>query len=120
MFARLHHSRGSTVYKMDESSWLLPDLQGNNSGTKMNGYIKGLQTPGKPGALATYARVAVSTLPPKPTAAGFRPGAAHTLAMSISAEIAVHTTGHDLTNLSALWGPRSCRRAAGWRGLGPT
>ena len=37
------------------------------------------------------------------TALGFRHGASDTLASAVPAEIAVHVTGHDLENLSALW-----------------
>lgn len=47
--------------------------------------------------------MSISTLPPNPTAASVRPGAADTLCMSLAAELSVHTTGHDLTNMSALW-----------------
>ena len=49
-----------------------------------------------------YKDVAVD-LPLNPTAAGFRHGTSDTLACHVPAEIAVHTTGHDLTNLGALW-----------------
>ena len=84
-----------------ELPWLLPDLQGDNSGTKLSNYIKGLQ-PGRAG-LAKYAQVAVPDLPSNPTAAGIRPGAADTLACAVPAELGVHNTGHDLTGLSALW-----------------
>ena len=42
-------------------------------------------------------------LGPNPTALGFRHGASDTLASAVPAEIAVHVTGHDLENLSALW-----------------
>jgi hypothetical protein len=41
--------------------------------------------------------VAVSSLPPQPTASGLRPGASDTMALCIPAEFVVHTTGHDLT-----------------------
>ena len=95
--------RGPIEYEEDKPNFLLPDLQGPNASTKMTNFIKALQPAGKPGAQKGYEKVAVSTLPPKPTAAGFRPGSCSTLAMYLPAEIAVHTTGHDLTGLSALW-----------------
>jgi hypothetical protein len=86
------HANGATA-------WLLPDLQGGNPGTKIAGYIKGMA----PGGLVHYAPFSVKSLPPDPTAAGIRPGAADTLASAVPAELAVHNTGHDLTGLSALW-----------------
>ena len=68
------------------------------------------QRPGLPGALDKYKQYAVPTapyedveLPPNPTAGGFRHGAADMLAVAVPATIAVHTTGHDLKSLSALW-----------------
>ena len=85
--------------------------------------------------LHRYAAVSVSNLPPNPTAAGFRPGAINTLACHVPAEIAVHSTGHTLTGLSALWEYMGASTAlclpgsivlAGWRpfpygqlGIGP-
>ena len=93
-------------FRDDESQWLLPCLQGGNSGTKLSNYIKGLQA--GPEGMTSYAKVAIpsgtrESLPPNPTAAGIRPGAADTLAIAVPAELAVHNTGHDLTGLSALW-----------------
>ena len=97
--------RGMTVWDDEAPGPLLPDLAGDNSGTKLSNYIKGLQPEGRPGALKKYTDVGctVASLPPHPTAAGFRPGAADTLAIAVPAELAVHNTGHDLTGLSALW-----------------
>jgi hypothetical protein len=66
--------RGPIEYEADKPNFLLPDLQGPNASTKMTNFIKALQTAGKPGAQKGYEKVAVSTLPPKPTAAGFRRG----------------------------------------------
>ena len=112
------------VYGPGETPWLLPSLQGGNPGTKIADYIKGI-TPG--GLDRLYATFAVKNLPPNPTAAGIRPGAADTLACSVPAELAVHNTGHDLTGLSAaLWNYLQSRIAlcipgaivlAGWKGL---
>ena len=109
-------ARGSILWKNpdDESKkcWLLPDMVGpGSSSTKLSNYIKALQPEGRAGSLVRYAGVACPwivddepvDLPPQPTAAGIRPGASDTLAMHVPAELAVHTTGHDLTNLSALW-----------------
>ena len=87
------------VYPSDETAWLVPELQGDHSGTKISNYLKGITR----GGLQKYAHVAVTSLPPHPTAAGVRPGAADTLARAVPAELAVHNTGHDLTGLSALW-----------------
>ena len=74
----------------------------------MTRYIKAAQIKERNGSTNTYAPFAIPAtdpdcLPPNPTAAGFRPGACDTLASSMPAEIAVHVSGHDLTNLSALW-----------------
>jgi hypothetical protein len=111
--------RGMTNYVEGERSHLLPELAGQNSGTKINNYIKGLQPEGRPGSLKKYSDIVggtVPSLPPQPTAAGVRPGAIDTLACSVPAELAVHNTGHDLTGLSALWDymqvtpPRTCAR----------
>lgn len=88
------------AYAEGETAWLLPDLHGDNAGTKLSGYIKGLQE--GPAGLQRYASVAIK-LPPDPTAAGIRHGAADSLARFIQAELAVHNTGHDLTGLCALW-----------------
>ena len=97
---------GQTRYSTTEKNPLLPDLDGPSSGTKLSNYIKGLQPAGRPGSLKRYSDVAggtVPSLPPQPTAAGVRPGAADTLACAVPAELGVHNTGHDLTGLSALW-----------------
>ena len=77
--------------------------------------------------LAKSAKFAVDSLPPNPTAAGFRPGCCDMLAiLGVPAEIAVHTTGHDLTDMSALWEYLSAKIAftipgavvlSGWKAL---
>ena len=95
--------RGSMSYDSEQKMPLLPELSGDHSGTKLGDYIKGLQPTGAKGSIARYKAVHISTLPPHPTAAGFRPGASDTMALCIPAEFAVHTTGHDLKDLSALW-----------------
>ena len=101
-FSRLSEEHPCMVYSSGETAWLLPQLQGDNSGTKLSGYIKGIQ-PAVRGGLVRYKDFAVPSLPSQPTAAGIRPGAADLLAMSVPAELGVHNTGHDLTGLSALW-----------------
>ena len=116
---------GKNVYNNGEPCWLHPDLQ-SGAGSKLTAYVKAIQATGKQGALQRYAEVAIDSLPPDPTAAGLRPGACDTIAMYVPAEIAVHTTGHDLTGMSALWEYLACRLAllvppaivlAGWRPL---
>lgn len=87
-------------------NWLITDIGGaKNAGTKLSGYIKALQPPGRQGALKKYSELGAiaPSLPHHPTAAGLRPGASEMLAMSMPAEIAVNTTGHDLTSMTALW-----------------
>ena len=122
------------VYAEGDAAPLLPDVHGDNAGTKISGYIKGMQY-GDSG-LKKYAAVAVKSLPEQPTAAGIRPGAADTLACAVPAELGVYNTGHDLTGLSALWNYLCARMAllmpgaitlAGWppfpygqMGHGPT
>ena len=116
--------QGLSFYAAMDESWLIPEVQGTSCGTKLTSFIKGMQKGS--GGLEKYAKVAVDCLPINPTAAGFRPGCCDTLALAMPAEIAVHTTGHDLTNLSALWEYLSARIAftipgavvlSGWRPL---
>jgi hypothetical protein len=104
--------RGSIVWPTDGKTkvFLLPDLVKWKDGkpdvagasTKIGGYMKALQ-PEEHGGAKRYKDVAVDTLPPQPTAAGLRPGAAETLCISIPAEMALHNTGHDGTKISSLW-----------------
>ena len=81
---------------------------------------------GLPGHLAKYNDFSIAGLPPNPTAGGFRHGAADTLAISVPATLAVQNTGHDLTNMSAMWEYLGVRAAllvpgaivlAGWKAL---
>ena len=94
--------RGETHFDAEEKCFIFPKLGEKDSSTKVTNYLKGL-LPAERGGCAKYAKVALESLPPAPTAAGIRPGACELLAMYVPAEIAVHTTGHDLTGLSALW-----------------
>jgi hypothetical protein len=107
----LVHDRGSTHFSTDEKCFLLPCVGPTGGSSKISSWIKALQPKGRVGAVEKYSHVSVDSLPPAPTAAGVRPGAADLLAMSVPAEIAVHVTGHDLTNLSALWEYLDCRTA---------
>ena len=95
--------RGSMTWRSQQITPLLPDLTSDGSGTKIGDYLKGLQPTGCQGSIAKYKAVHIQSLPPRPTAAGFRPGAADTMATCMPAELAVHTTGHDLKGISALW-----------------
>eukprot|EP00966_Prymnesium_polylepis_P325490 7381470-Prymnesium_polylepis.1 len=101
----LAFDHGRTVYNPEEKTFLLPELTGPNAGTKLSNYIKGLQPAGRPGSLKDYQFKGgtVPSLPPAPTAARVRRGAADTPACAVPAELGVHNTGHDLTGLSALW-----------------
>ena len=81
---------------------------------------------GLPGHLAKYNDFSIAGLPPNPTAGGFRHGASDTLAISVPATLAVQNTGHDLTNMSAMWEYLGVRAAllvpgsivlAGWKAL---
>ena len=98
---------GMYEYTEGEVNSLLPGLgTGSSAGNKLNSYVQALQPEGKPGSVRKYTDIkgcTVHNLPPSPTAAGLRPGAADTLIMQVPAEIAVNNTGHDLTDQSALW-----------------
>ncbi len=89
---------GAQHYSSDAPMYLLPDVGGTkDANTRVTNYIKGLQPPGRTGALEKYKKVAVHSLPPQPTAQGIRPGASDTMALCMPAEFVVHTTGHELT-----------------------
>ena len=107
----LVHDRGSTHFSTDEKCFILPSVGPTGGSSKISSWIKALQPKGRTGAADKYSHVAVESLPPAPTAGGVRPGAADMLAKSVPAEIAVHSTGHELTNLSALWEYLECRTA---------
>ena len=62
--------RGSYIYDSSAKAYLLPDLSGDHSGTKIGNYVKGLQPAGQPGSLTKYHHVTCCCLPPQPTAAG--------------------------------------------------
>ena len=110
--------QGRRRFNADVKTWLLPELYNSNSAsTVMTDYIKAMQAPGLPGALAKYKDVAITRakygieLPEGPTAKGFRHGAADTIAVGVPAELAVHNTGHDLTGLGAIFEYLGCRIA---------
>ena len=106
--------RGSMVWREAEEGgkkmFLLPDLIAEKDGkqtfagasTKIGNYLKAMQ-PKDRGGQASWAHVAIETLPPQPTAAGFRPGAADTLCISVPVEMAIHNTGHDMTKINTIW-----------------
>ena len=54
-----------------------------------------------PGKSKTYEKFAVETLPEGSNAGSIRPGACNTLGSEMPGEFAVHTTGHDMTKVSA-------------------
>ena len=130
------YERGRNQVIEGENCWINPSMQGATSGQKLTDAIKGLQPPGRPGALKKYEDICVESLPPHPTAAGIRPGACDTLITNMPAEIAAFVTGHDLTAVGALFEYTGCKRAhcmpgaivlAAWRafpwgqlGVGPT
>ena len=87
----------------------MPSVGATGGSSKISAWIKGVQPKGRPGALDRYEDFAVESLPPAPTAAGVRPGAADLLSTCVPAELAVHVTGHTLTGLSALWEYLDCR-----------
>ena len=100
----LVHNKGATLYSTGQKCWVFPDLQpANGASTKVSNYIKAMQPKGRAGAQVTYEKFSVPSLPPHPTAAGIRPGAADMMASCVPAELVVHLTGHDLTGMSALF-----------------
>ena len=103
--------RGETIFFAEDKCFLFPFLGTSGGSVAISNWLKGLQPSDRPGALDKYKDVAVASLPPAPTAAGIRPGACDMLAMSMPAEIAVHTTGHDLRDLSALWEYLDCKES---------
>ena len=76
--------RGRTVYSLGEPAWLAPAVQGATSGSKITGFVKGLQPTGRQGATDKYKDFAVSSLPTDPSAAGFRHGACEMLSVAMS------------------------------------
>ena len=54
------------VYDPNESCWLLPEVHGANSGTKMSSIVKGMQPAGKTGHLVAYKDFSVPSLPEAP------------------------------------------------------
>jgi hypothetical protein len=86
--------RTPRAHDPDKPSWLLPALQQTNSpGTTMGNYVKAL-CPRDRGGHETYKDVAVSELPARANAGGFRPGASNMLATYMPAELASSVTGH--------------------------
>ena len=95
--------RGSSVYSNQQGSWLFPEVHhATSSSTLLSRWLQAL-LPEARGGQQQFRQVAVDSLPPNPTAAGFRPGAINTFATGVPAEFAAHLTGHDLKKISALW-----------------
>jgi hypothetical protein len=125
--------KGNRTFNADEKTWLLPELyKAGSATTLLTDWIKAMQPSPRSGALQRYAHVAITReeygvdLPPQPTAKGFRHGSAETICIGVSAELAVHNTGHDLTGMTALFEYLGCRiplcvpggvLLAGWQGL---
>lgn len=79
------------TYSPGGASWVFPRLQeAAFPATAITGFVKAL-------------RSSVQSLPDGATAAGVRPGVCNMLASQMPAEHVVQVTGHDLTNISALF-----------------
>ena len=59
--------------------------------------------PRSKGGAARFEKFAVDEIPQNASAGGARPGVCNTLASCMPAELAVHTTGHDMRSQSSLW-----------------
>ena len=79
--------RGRTVYSNDEPNFLIPELAGKDSGTKITQALKGIQPPGFKGHVAKWAEHSISSLPNAPSAGGFGHGACDMIAVAMPAEI---------------------------------
>jgi hypothetical protein len=88
------------IYDVNGANWMFPNLQNaNNANQALGECIKSV----RPGGAAKFKDVAVSCLPENANAGGIRPGAVNMLMSQMPAEIAVHTTGHDMRSVSAVW-----------------
>ena len=95
-----HLALGSqSEYKVDEASWLFPELQAvKQPGTKLGSWMKALVI----GGSTEYDPC--DELPVDICAGSVRPGVCNMLATMMPAEFVVHTTGHELKNaMSSLW-----------------
>ena len=93
------------VYSPEDPTWLMPELQSASSPNNLlNVWVKDLLAENRGGSgTKEWEGFQVDSLPLKASAAGFRRGACNLIAQFLQAEIAVHTTGHDLRDMSALW-----------------
>ena len=90
------------LYDADSGGcWLFPELQAVKSpNKKLSSYLSAVSIEA---GIKTYKDVAVQ-LPEGVCAGGIRPGGCNVLTSQMPAEIAVHTTGHELKNSSSsLW-----------------
>ena len=80
------------LWEEDAAPWLFADLEASRSpGTVLSNYLK------------AFFRDAEMHMPPGLSASSLRHGVCTLLSFNMLAEIAVHTTGHSLTDISALW-----------------
>ena len=91
------------VYNENSPNCFFPSLRGSQSPSQTVGsFIKQLLPRSKGGA-ARFEKFAVDEIPQNASAGGARPGVCNTLVSSMPAELAVHTTGHDMRSQSSLW-----------------
>jgi len=90
------------VYEASDLNLFFPELAENSQPTTVvTNYLKALSRESKN---KEYAANVVASLPPSPTAAGFRVGATNEMACNgISAELTMSVSGHDGEKLSCLF-----------------
>ena len=86
------------IHNPGEPYYLFPELHAvAQPSRKIGSYIKSIY-PVSDGGAVKYTSVAVGDLPAGLCAGSIRPGVINTLIASMPAELAVHTTGHELKN----------------------
>ena len=101
------------IYSEDEAAWVFPRLQKTKSpGTTVGNYIRAL-LPAARGGHADFQKhdIVLPKLPPGANAGGIRPGVCNMLNAAMPADLAVHTTAHDLTQTSAFFNYVDATRA---------
>lgn len=89
------------VYEEEEAAWFMERLQASKSpGATVSGYIADLRPDS---GSKKYKDFLVHTLPPKATAAGWRPGACNALAARMPEYLAGQATDHEFTKCSAFF-----------------